>query len=82
MNKWNALLIALDKAYGHEGKNDSSCKPIKRYFNQQTGDMVTVIEYKTKKPGETVIKNGNKNQSRQRQGLLQALLQHKKTKNK
>ena len=80
MNKWNALLVALDKAYGHEGKNNSSCKPVKRYFNQETGEMVTVIEYRTKKPGETVIRKGNKIQSRQRQGLLQAILQQNKTK--
>ena len=82
MNKWNTLLTMLDKVFGHEGKNKSSFKPIKKYFNQETGDMITIIEYRTKKPGETVIKNGNKNKSRQRQGLLQALLQQKKTKNK
>ena len=78
MNKWNTLLAILDKTFGHEGKNISSFKPIKKYFNQETGDMVTVIEYKTKKPGKAVVKN--KKQSRQRQGLLQALLQQKKTK--
>lgn len=75
MNKWNTLLAILDKTFGHEGKNKSSFKPIKKYFNQETGDMVTIIEYRTKKPDETVIKTGNKKQSRQRQGLLQALLQ-------
>ncbi len=80
MNKWNTLLTMLDKVFGHEGKNQSSYKPIKKYFDQETGDMVTVLEYKTKKPGETVVKNGNKKHSRQRQGLLQALLQQKKTK--
>ena len=82
MNKWNTLLTMLDKVFGHEGKNQSSFKPIKKYFNQETGDMVTVIEYRTKKTGETVIKGGNKNQARARQGLLQSLLQQKKTKNK
>ena len=82
MNKWNTLLTMLDKVFGHEGKNQSSFKPIKKYFNQETGDMVTVIEYKTKRPGETVIKNVNKKQSRQRQGLLQALLQQHTAKKK
>ena len=82
MNKWNTLLTMLDKVFGHEGKNQSSFKPIKKYFNQETGDMITVIEYRTKKPNETVIKGENKNQSRQRQGLLQALLQQHTAKKK
>lgn len=82
MNKWNTLLAILDKTFGHEGNNKSSFKAIKKYFNQETGDMVTVIEYKTKKPNETVIKGGNTNQARARQGLLQALLQQNKTKKK
>ena len=82
MNKWNTLLTMLDKTFGHEGKNQSSFKPIKKYFNQETGDMITIVEYRTKKPGEAVVKNGYKNQSRQRQGLLQALLQQHTAKKK
>ena len=82
MNKWNTLLAILDKVYGHEGKNNSTFKPITKYFNQETGDMATVIEYKTKKPNETVIKDENKNQPRAKQGLLQTLLQQQDIKKK
>ena len=80
MNKWNVLLSALDKTYGSGDKGKSSYKPIKRYFNQESGEMITVLEYREKRQGEIVIKNGNKQQSRQRKGLLQALLQQKKAK--
>ena len=62
MNKWNVLLAALDELYGHEGENKSSFKPVNRYFKQETGELVTVIEYKTKKKGEEIIltkKNSN-----------------------
>lgn len=82
MNKWNTLLAALDNVYGHDGKNKSSYKPINRYFNQETGEMVTVIEYKTKKQGEVVVKNPRSNQYKQRIGLLQNLLIQQKTKEK
>ena len=82
MNKWNSLLSALDKTYGSGNKSKSSFKPIKRYFNQETGEMITVLEYREKRQGETVIRKGNRKQSKQRQGLLQALLQQKKAKDK
>ena len=80
MNKSNALLAILDKTYGYKGKNSSTFKPIKKYFNQETGEMVTVIEYRTKKPGEVVIKTANNKQSRRKTNMLQALIQQMNSK--
>ena len=82
MNKWNALLLALDKFYGHSGENDSTFKPISRYFDQSTGKMITVIQYSTKKQDEIVIKKKQPTPAQQGMGLLQDLLNQKKTKSK
>ena len=82
MNKWNMLLRALDEVFGYEGKNQSSFKAINKYFKQETGETVVVIEYKTKKKGEIVIKKGRGAPIQQSLGLLQNLLGQKKTKSK
>ncbi len=78
MNNYNALLIALDNLYGHTGKGNSTFKPVNRYFNQNTGEMVTVIEYKSKKKNEIVVKNNRPTLAQQNRGLLQNILNQNK----
>ncbi len=74
VNKWNVLLAALDGLYGYKDGGDSSFRPVKRYFNQETGEMVTILEYKTKRQGEAVIKGGGRFESKKKRGLLQSVL--------
>ena len=82
MNKWNVLLNALDAVYGHDGKNNSTFTPISRRFDQATGQMITVIEYKNKKLDEIVIKKKQRAPVQQGMGFLQKLLNQNKAKSK
>jgi len=59
------------------GKASSTFKPIKRYFNQSTGEWVTIIEFKSKKKGEVVVKSDDISTQQKRQGLLNNLLRQK-----
>lgn len=82
MNKWNVLLAALDNVYGHDGKNNSTFKPISRRFDQTTGQMITIIEYKNKKQDEIIIQKKQRTPAQQGMGLLQDLLNQKKAESK
>ena len=82
VNKWNMLLKALDNVYGHEGENNSTFKPINRYFDQSTGKMITIIQYTTKKQDEIVIKKQQPTPTQKSMEFLQNLLSQKKTKSK
>ncbi len=79
MNNYNTLLVALDKVYGHDENNNSTFKPVKRYFDQVTGEMITVIEYKSKKHNEVVVKNNRPTLAQKNRGLLQNILNQNKS---
>ena len=76
------LLNALDAVYGDDGENDSTFKPISRYFDQNTGKMITVIQYSTKKKNEIVIKKKQRTPAQQGMGFLKKLLNQKQVKSK
>ncbi len=77
MNTHNILLNALNKVYGTEGAN-STFKPIDKYYDRNTGELVTIIEFRSRKKGEVVVKSNRPTLAQQNRGLLQTILNQNK----
>lgn len=70
MNKWNQLLVLLDRVFGFEEKKSSTYRKVKQFYDERTGEHVVLLEYRVRvEPGIST------DQRKQKLALIQQLNQ-------
>ena len=49
MNKWDRLLVQLDKVFGFEDRKKSTVKKSRQVFDEKTNEHVFILEYRVMK---------------------------------
>jgi hypothetical protein len=57
MNKWNQLLVLLDRVFGFEEKKSSTYRKVSQFYDERTGEHVVLLEYRVRvEPGVSMDK--------------------------